>query len=78
MTQKSHPFLLFFLKIFLTLGMTREELRAAMQAKGILEASGSRDLLWVQAFAAFQADTKKKLNLGCGSCYNEVRRWLKA
>lgn len=58
--------------------MTREELRTALEAKGILGASGSRDLLWVQAFAAYQADTKKKLNLGCGSCYNEVRRWLTA
>lgn len=58
--------------------MTREEIRAGLQAKGILEGSGSRDPLWQAAFQAYESANKKKLNLGCGSCYNEVRRWLKA
>lgn len=58
--------------------MTREELRTALQAKGILEGSGSRDPLWQAAFHAYEYANKKKLNLGCGSCYNIVRQWLKS
>lgn len=59
--------------------MTREEIRSAMQAKGILDTNGSRDPLWGQAFEAYNQGKSQKLKMGsCGSCYNIVRQWLKA
>lgn len=58
--------------------MTREEIRAGLQAKGILDTSGSRDPLWVQAFELHNQGKSQKLKMGCGSCYNIVRQWLKS
>lgn len=58
--------------------MTREELRAAMQAQNILDAGNSRHPLWAQAFDLFNSGKSQKLKMGCGSCFNEVRRWLKS
>lgn len=56
--------------------MTKQEIRAAMEAKGIFKTNGSRDALWVKAFELFNDGQKVKLKMGCGSCYNKVRSWL--
>jgi hypothetical protein len=57
--------------------MTKQELKTAMIAKGILNTSGSRDPLWIQAFEEYNKSHSPKLVVSsCGSCYNEVRKWL--
>lgn len=58
--------------------MTRQELRDALKAKGILEVSGSRDALWTEAFKLYYQETRQKLSPSCGSCFNRLRAWLKA
>jgi hypothetical protein len=57
--------------------MTREEMRAALIAKGILE-TNSRDNLWQEAFHLYNQTQSPKAHWGsCGSCYSNVRAWLK-
>lgn len=56
--------------------MTKTEIREQLQAKGLINTNGSRDPLWVAAFQACNEGRAQKLKMGCGSCYNEVRKWL--
>lgn len=57
--------------------MTKQEIKAAMIAKNILNNTGSRDALWLQAFEEYNKTHTPKLTVSsCGSCYNEVRKWL--
>lgn len=60
--------------------MTKQEIKDQLQAKGLLETTGSRDTLWIKAFDEYnKANPGKALKISsCGSCYNEVRKWLKA
>lgn len=56
--------------------MTKQDIKAAMDAKGIFKTNGSRDELWVKAFEMYNSGQNSKLKMGCGSCYNKVREWL--
>lgn len=56
--------------------MSRTEIRDALKAAGIFDKTGNRDQLWVQAFAAYFKETRRKLSMSCGNCYNTVRSWL--
>lgn len=56
--------------------MTKSELRDALKAKGIFDKTGGRDQLWVEAFALHYKETKLKLSMSCGGCWNTVRKWL--
>lgn len=58
--------------------MSKTELRDALQAKGLLEKTGSNDPLWRQAFDLHYRETKIKLQMSCGGCWNRVRNWLKS
>ena len=55
--------------------MSKEELKAALKAKGIFDRNTS-DQEWRQAFDEFYKSTKLRLKMGCGSCYTRVRNWL--
>lgn len=56
--------------------MTKTEIRDALKAKGIFDKTGGRDDLWVKAFSMHHRETKLKLSMSCGSCWNTLRKWL--
>jgi hypothetical protein len=58
--------------------MDKAQLRAEMERLQILNTSGSRHTLWVQAFDLFNQGKSTKLRMGCGTCYTQVRNWLKS
>jgi hypothetical protein len=57
--------------------MTRQEIKAALKTRGIFD-TNSKDQLWQQAFQLYYQETKQKLSISCGSCFNRVRNWLQA
>lgn len=58
--------------------MTKQELVQKMQNLGILETTGSRHELWVEAFRQYNKANSPKIKFSsCGSCFNTVRKWLK-
>lgn len=56
--------------------MTKQELKAQLEAAGLLKTSGSKHPLWVEAFKMFNEGQRQSLKMGCGSCYSKVRAWL--
>lgn len=58
--------------------MTRQEIRSEMERLQIFKTNGSRHDLWVKAFELFNQGSTSKLKMGCGSCYNKVRDWLRS
>jgi hypothetical protein len=55
--------------------MTKAEVKEALKKAGKFD-TNSRDQLWIDAFKAFEQETKMKLSLSCGSCFSKVREWL--
>lgn len=59
--------------------MTKTEILAALRANGTFD-NNQRTDLWIQAFDAFNAAPENKGNrvsFSCGSCWTQVRNWLK-
>lgn len=55
--------------------MDKAQVKAELKAKGQFD-TNTRNELWTKAFKLYEAETKNKLSLSCGSCYNKVRHWL--
>lgn len=60
--------------------MTKTELKDALIRTNQLEGR-NRSPEWINAFDAFNSAPENKnhrVNFGCGSCWNQVRNWLKS
>lgn len=55
--------------------MTNKEALQAVTAEGSI-GKFSRTPAWEKAFNAFNAATGKNLRPSCGSCFQEVLRWM--
>lgn len=56
--------------------MTKEQIRAELEARGTLRVTKSQDPLWPKAFEEYNRVKKQNLNIKCGGCWNKVREWL--
>lgn len=55
----------------------REQLREKMLISGDLAKPNKNSQLWVQAFDLYKAQTGDyEVSMGCGSCFQKVKRWL--
>ena len=55
--------------------MDKAQVKAELKSKGQFD-TNTRNELWTVAFKLYEQETKNKLSLSCGSCYNKVRGWL--
>lgn len=56
--------------------MTKQELKNAIQAKGIMHTTKSQDPLWKEAFDLYNRTNRQSQRISCGACWNKVREWL--
>jgi len=57
--------------------MTKAELSAEMTRLGVINNSGSRQGLWIEAFKLYNSEhPNKQVSMGCGTCYSIVKSWL--
>lgn len=56
--------------------MSKEEIKADLKARGLFDKTGSRDATWMKAFEEYYKETKRRLSVGCGSCYSTLRNWM--
>lgn len=55
--------------------MSKEEIKAKLKAEGTFDTNGKTPT-WISAFELYYKETKRKLSVGCGGCYRELRNWM--
>lgn len=56
--------------------MTKTEIRDNLKRRGLFDKTGNKDLVWVEAFNLHYKETRVRLSMNCGGCWNRVRNWL--
>ena len=56
--------------------MDKHQIREDLKARNLFDKTGSRDATWMKAFDLYYKETRRKLSVSCGSCYNTLRNWM--
>lgn len=57
--------------------MTKQEIKTAIDSKGLAYTRKSQDPIWKEAFAEYNKTHGQKLNPSCGGCWTKIFEWLK-
>lgn len=58
--------------------MTKQEIKAQLQANGTLGVTKSLDPVWKIAFDMYNKEKRQNLKISCGGCWGTVREWLQS